>query len=128
MYLQDLRGYLQETKEESLKTLKLNLAGIVSSHLAIWSGITTTGNKSELTVDCGIPISHWLGIASGFLGFEVFVIMVSACVIDAYLEREGRPRQVMRTLKSVAVAQTIVEFYFACWIVYGLEMFYSEGN
>ena len=127
VYLQALSGYLQETKEESLKTLKLNLAGIVSSHLAIWSG-TTSGNKSELTVDCGIPIPHWLGFASGFLGFEVFIIMVSAFVIDGYLEREARPRQVMRTLKSVAVAQTLGEFLFACWIVYGLEMFYSEDN
>ena len=86
VYLQALGGYLQETKEESLKTIKLNLAGIVSSHLAIWSG-TTTGHKSELTVDCGIPIHHWLGFTSGFLGFEVFIIMVSALVIDAYQER-----------------------------------------
>jgi hypothetical protein len=54
--------------------------------------------------------------------------MVSAFVIDGYLEREGHPLRVMRRLKSVAVAQTLGEFLFACWIVYGLEMFYSEEN
>lgn len=128
VYLQALGSYLQETKEESMKTLKLNLAGIVSCHLAIWSGGTTAGNKSELTVDCGIPISHWLGWASGFLGFEVFTLMVSAFIIDGYLERERQPRRVMRTLKSVAMAETLGEFLFTCWLVYGLEMFYSENN